>query len=516
MYRPSKLDCRSGSVAKKLASVLVRYIGILSIVCACGYPFAAPVYAQTSIYGALEGVGPALEPCATEATEANVTVIDPADDWQQLLINAPPGRTFLFHAGVYQAHDKLWLPAGAPDQPITLKPYNCEAVTLYASLRPLSHTLIAGLTIEATDLSDADYVIRIDSEYKGKYWGNITQVLLRNNRIRGGSIDALRISDDATHITITGNHIDGGATGHNIFVTSEKLLQRPDQIVITNNKLTKLLFDTPAEDMLQVRDVGYVEFTYNTCTDGLHMEQCVDIKTTTQPILIAHNFFDGEHLHQKGTGEDGADGCMVIHESDTVADQQVIEYNYFRRCKRAAIRFASGTGTGLISSGRVRYNLFFQTSYQEGEIPVVKAENLEFLNNTVICGRFKLGNGDQTRLPVNTLIQNNIFYKSQIEDNTLLPTAPYTCTHNLLFATLDSGFAVSGCTATLDQDPQFAAALLADFRLQATSPAVHAGEAQADLGALSLLQPVTSVDLPYRLYVPAVQQSQAPELNCAS
>lgn len=514
MYRPLRLNGRPDAVAKTGVNILVRYIGLLSLSVIFSYWVASPVYAQMPTYGAVDGVGPALEPCVSEATAANVTVVDPTDDWLQMLISAQPGSTFLFHAGVYRAQDKIWLPAGTADQPITLKPYNCEAVTLSASLRPLSHTLIAGLTIDARESSDADYVIRIDSEYKGNYWGTITQVLIRNNLIRGGSIDALRISDDATHITITGNHIDGGGTGHNIFVTSEKLLQRPDHIVITNNKLTKLLFDTPAEDMLQVRDVGYVEFTYNTCTDGLHMEQCVDIKTTTQPLLIAHNFFDGERLHQMGAGEDGADGCMVIHESDTVADQQVIEYNYFRRCKRAAIRFASGTGAGLISSGRVRYNLFFQTSYHEGELPVVQAQNLEFLNNTMICGRFKLGNGDQTRLPVNTVIKNNIFYKSQIEDNTILPTAPYSCTHNLLFATLDSGFTVSGCTNTVSQDPQFAAVIFADFRLLATSPAVHAGEAQVDLGALASVQAESPVDLPYQLYLPAVQQSQAVEINC--
>lgn len=498
----------------KLSRVSSVAIGLLSLMLTMGYQWA-PAHAQSPLYGAAEGVGPSVESCVTEATAANVTVIHPTDDWQQMLISAQPGATLLFRAGIYQGRDKIWLPAGAPEQPLTLKPYNCEAVTLYTSLRPLSYTVIAGLTLEAKELSDVDYVIRIDSEYKGKYWGNITQVLIRNNLIRGGSIDAVRISDDATHITITGNHIDGGATGHNIFVTSEKLLQRPDQIVITNNKLTKLLFDTPAEDMLQVRDVGYVEFTYNTCTDGRHMEQCVDVKTTTQPLLIAHNFFDGAHLHQLGSGEDGANGCMVIHESDIVADQHVIEYNYFRYCQGAAIRFASGTGAGLISSGRVRYNLFFQTSYHEGELPIVKAQNLEFSNNTMICGRFKLGNSDRTRVPVNTLIKHNIFYKSKIEDNTVLPAAPYTCTHNLLFATLDSGFTVSGCTDTVDKDPQFAAAALADFRLLATSPAIHAGEAQADLGALSLVQPLPPDNLPYQLYLPAVQQSQAVELQCA-
>lgn len=500
-------------VQHKPTSVLWLSLTICALCLANGYVGAMPVHAQSPLYGAVDGVGPGLEPCVTEADATNVTVIRPMDDWQQILTTAQPGATLLFRAGSYQSQDKLWLPTGTLGNFITLKPYNCEAVTLYTSLRPLSYTLIAGLTIEAHGVSDGDYVIRIDSEYKGKYWGNITQVQIRNNLIRGGSMDALRISDDATHITITGNHIDGGATGHNIFVTSEKLLQKPDQILISNNKLTKLYFATPAEDMLQVRDVGYVEFTYNTCTDGLTMEQCIDIKTTTQPLLIAHNFFDGEHLHQLGAGEDGADGCMVIHEGDTVADQHVIEYNYFRRCKGAAIRFASGTTAGLTSSGLLRYNLFFQTSYSEGEIPVVRAQNLEFTNNTMICGRFKLGNGDHTSLPVNTVIKNNIFYKSEIEDNTRLPAASYTCTHNLLFAIL-GGFTTSGCTDTIDKDPQFADIVLPDFHLRPTSPALRSGDAQNDIGAFAVMQTVAPSDLPHHFYLPTVQQNRAPEIDC--
>lgn len=478
-----------------------------------------PMRAQAQdVYGAATAIGPSAEPCMTESVGGNITVVNPSDNWQQLLTEAKPGATFLFHGGTYQSQDKLWLPPGAPDQFITLKPYNCEPVTLYTSLRPLSYTKISGLTLEAKGVNDSNYVIRIDSEYKGKYWGNITQVLIQNNMIRGGKTDAIRISDDSTHITITGNHVDGGGTGHNIFVTSEKLLQRPDQILITNNRLTKQLFDTAAEDMFQVRDVGYIEFTYNTCTDGLNMEQCVDIKTTTQPILIAHNFFDGEHLHQQGAGEDGADGCMVIHEGDSVADQHIIEHNYFKRCRGSAIRFASGSQDGLTSSGLVRYNLFFQAGYQEGEIPIVRAQQIHFLNNTMICGRFKLGNGNQSWLPNNLFIKNNIFYKTEIEDNTTLPAAPYACSYNLLYATRDSGFAVSGCTNTIQSDPQFAAVLAADFRLLPTSPARQAGENQATLGALDIFQPTSqpapSPDLSPRIYLPLI--SSAPlEVTCA-
>lgn len=504
MVRP----CATGVLTNFLLSLLGLLIFSPSSV------LAAPI--QDARYGADAVLGPVLEPCVTEATVPNTIIIDVDDAWEDIISNAPLGATLLFRAGTYQGHNKLWLPTGAPTQPITLKPYNCEAVTLYTSLRPLAYTVIAGLTIEAQGISDSDYVIRIDSEYKGEYWGNITQVTLRNNIIRGGTTDAIRISDDSTHITITGNHIDGGATGHNVFVTSEKLIQRPDQILITNNKLTKHLFTTPAEDMFQVRDVGYVAFTYNTCTDGMNMEQCIDIKTTTTPLLIANNFFDGEQLHQLGTGEDGADGCMVVHENDEVADQHIIEYNYFKQCKGAAIRFAAGSDANEISSSMVRYNLFLQTSYSNGMLALFKAQNISFLNNTMLCGRFKLGNSEQTSLPSNTTIKNNIFYKTKIEDKTTLPTYPYTCSHNLLFATLGNGFATSGCTNTSEADPQFIGARIHNFYLLPTSPALHTGEGGVDIGAFSLLQ--SSANLPFQLYLPMIVQSPpvSSELVCNS
>ncbi|MBX3011973.1 MAG: hypothetical protein KF832_10730 [Caldilineaceae bacterium] len=468
----------------------------------------------TPRYGAAASLGPILEPCATPAAVANSVVVGPTDDWEQTLTNATPGTTILLRGGTYQARDKLWLPAGAPDQFITIQPYDCESVTLYGTLRPLSYTIIAGLTIEAAGTADTDYVIRVDSEYRGRYWGPITQVILRHNRIRGGQNDAIRLSDDVSYVTITGNEIDGGATGHNIFVTAEKKQQRPDQILITNNKLTKLWFTTPAEDMFQVRDVGYVAFTYNTCAHGLNMEQCVDIKTTTVPLLIAHNLFDGTTLHQLGAGEDRSDGCMVIHENDQVADQHIIEYNYFQQCQGTSIRFASGNGEGLISSGLVRYNLFFQTSASDGDMPIVQAQNLHFFNNTMICGRFKLGNAEQTKLPNDTLIKNNIFYKTNIEDNTRLESS-YTCAYNLLFHTTGDGFAVNGCANTLTVDPQFAAAAQADFRLLPISPARYAGEGNSTLGALAVLPQPAVVDYTAHIYLPLVQQTQAATLDCA-
>jgi len=477
-------------------------------------PMTAWADATPIRYGAANILGPAIEPCATTDTIPGALLLEPTDEWEETLTNAQPGATILLHGGTYQAREKIWLPAGTVDQLITIKPYNCEEVTLFASLRPLSYTTIAGLTIDARTMADSNYVMRIDSEYKGNYWGNITQVVIRNNLLRGGQIDAVRISDDSTNITITGNLIDGGATGHNIFVTAEKRLHWPDQIFITNNRLTKTLFDSAAEDMFQVRDVGYVAFTFNTCSDGNAMEQCIDIKTTTTPLLIANNFFDGERLHLRNTGEDGSNGCMVIHESDEFADQHLIENNYFKQCKGAAIRFAAGDEGNEISSGLVRYNLFYQTTYSEGAITIARANDLVFTHNTMICSRLKLGNSEQTKVPRNLVLKNNIFYKTKIEDHTSLPTYPYTCAHNLLFATLGSGFSVSGCANGQVADPQFAAATAANFHLLPTSPALHTGENGVDIGAFPGMPAAT--DLRFSLYLPIIRQnnSSTAEIMC--
>ena len=510
----------SGNSVTSVAIRIMFALGLLWRATWVAGAWAAPDPNQAEIisgvrYGATAQLGPGLEACATSATNPAAIVVGPTDDWEAVLTHAQPGAMILLRGGNYQASAKLWLPAGAPGQLITIKPYNCEEVTLFASLRPLAYTVIAGLTIEARTLADSHYVIRIDSEYKGAYWGNITQVTLRNNNLYGGLTDAIRISEHTTAITITGNQIDGGGTGHNIFVTAEKRLHWPDQILITNNRLSKRLLDTAAEDMFQVRDVGYVEFTYNTCTDGNHMEQCVDIKTTTTPLLIAHNFFEGDQLHRRSAGEDGSNGCMVIHETDGVAEQHLIEHNFFKHCQGAAIRFAASSAGDEISSGIVRHNLFYQRSHSVGALTVAKANQLHFANNTVICGHLRLGNSAQTNLPTNLVLKNNIFYKTKIEDNTLLPAHSYTCAYNLLFATVGNGFTTSGCTNNLEADPQFAAAASYNFQLLAQSPALHTGEAGAHIGAFSMLPPATA--LAFASYLPIIQTSPplSAEIDCA-
>ena len=353
------------------------------------------------------------EPCDTLQSIPHATVLEPGDPWEEMMTTqAVPGDVFLLRAGIYQAVDKLWLSAGTAGAPILIKPFNCEDVRLQTSIRPNSYTTIADLTIEAVGIEDIKWTIRFD----GKNSGAITDVVVRNSTILGGEIDAIRMSGDVRNITIQGNHIDGGQSGHNIFVTAETTVTPPNQILITQNHLTKHHFESAAEDMFQVRDVGLVQFTYNSCSGGYNMEQCVDIKNAKEPLLIAHNFFDGNTLHQTGGGEDGSGGCMVIHEDDGQPEQHIIESNYFYHCKGTVIRFAPGHQAEE-SSAIVRYNLLIQEDNRNSVIPIEAATNVVFSHNTIIGGLLR----GHLKIPV--------WYNRQREKRLEIPNRRNTLSH---------------------------------------------------------------------------------------
>jgi hypothetical protein len=446
---------------------------------------------QTPVhYGVSVPIGPAQEPCEDEQSTPNAVVLSNQDDWEEAIEDAAPGTTLLLRGGDYRASDSIRIAAGAPGQPITLKPYRCEAVSLFASLRPRSHNIIAGLHLETKGIAKGDWVIRVD----GKNLGHIEDVTIRYNTILGGVIDAIRILDDTRRITIYGNTIDGGSNGHNIFVTAENQVLLPDEIEISQNRLSKRYYDSPAEDMFQVRDVAKVSFTHNTCTDGLNMEECVDIKTTTEPIVIQYNLFVGDRLQQIGQGEDGASGCLVIHESDGVADNHLIEYNYFRNCRGSSLRLATGQ-LGHTSRATIRWNLITHPT-QEDKISIWQAQDVEFNHNTVINGQLRLGDSGKMRQPINTVIKNNIFYRTQIEDRTAPPTSTYSCSHNLLFETTGSGFVNSPCSGTVVADPLFVMPSAENYQLRPETPANSRGEDGLPLGAFGIGTPPSLTYLP--------------------
>jgi hypothetical protein len=431
------------------------------------------------IYGVSKPIGITAEPCETEITTPGALIVSPAEDWQARLQQASPGDTFLLRAGVYQATALLKLPAGEAGRPITLKPYNCEAAMIYASLRLRSHTQIAGLHLETQGLLDDRWVIRIDGQESGRIEG----VALRHNTILGGTIDAIRVLDNVHRVVITGNEINGGGNGHVIFVTAEERLLLPDQIEVSQNRLAKSYYATPGEDMFQVRDVGQVVFVHNTCTDGINMEECVDIKSTVTPVTISYNLFDGDHLHQQGTGEDGAGGCMVIHETDGQPENHWIEHNLFKNCRGTTVRFATGAAES-ISRATVRWNLFVQTGGSETAVtPIWQAQGVVWQHNTHINGHLKLGDELRQKLPRDTVIQNNLFYRTRIDDRTQPPEFSYLCSHNLLYEGSGTGFAQSSCPDLLTSEPLFVDLAGGDFHLQESTPARNASAEGLTLGA---------------------------------
>jgi len=430
---------------------------------------------SNATYGA-GAVGEAQEACATEGT-----ILATTDDWETQIADAAPGTTLLLRAGVYQTTDKLKLPSGTAEQWITLKPYNCEAVTLYTSIRPGSYNIIAGLRIEALGIADITWTIRVD----GKNGDPIRQVIIRNNTILGGEKDALKVSADVANLTITGNHIDGGKISHVLNVQADETTTLPDQIFITNNLLTKSHFKVPSEDMIQITEARHVEFSHNTCANGYMMEQCVDIKETQEAVIVKNNLFDGSTLHQGGDGVDGSLGCMVIHEHDGHAETHVIEQNMFRNCQDTIIRFASEGGIA-ISSGTLRYNVFISPTATDADgLLIWRAVDVRFENNTMIRGTLKLGkNGEADKIPQNTVLKNNLFYQSRIDDRTQPPATTHQCTYNLFFQT-SGNLDHARCQNSLrDVDPLLTNITAEDLRPASTSPACSAGEGGGVEGAL--------------------------------
>ncbi len=461
----------------------------LQIATAPTVPRALPAHgtippAAPPMHGAPTVVGEEREVCDDETTTAHATILDPAQDWEHRLVNAAqPGDIFLLRAGVYQARAKLRLPAGTAEAPILIKPYACATVTLRGSLRPNSHNTIAGLRIEATGIDDTKWAIRVD----GKNNGPRTAITIRNNTIVGGSVDAVRLDGAVRHVLIQGNHIDGGAAGHDLFVTAAtragtQTPLRPSAITITQNLLTKEHYSAPSEDMFQARAVGTLRFTHNSCANGHNMEQCIDIKSATVPLVIAHNLLAGNTLHRAGRGEDGSGGCMVIHERDGVAEQHLIEHNYFYHCRGTVVRFATDRDP-TESSALFQYNLLIQQKNHPQVIAIARATDLQFRHNTVLYGVLKLGHSSQAHYPHALTIEQNIFFQTRVENHPPATGAAYSCAYNLFYQ--PTGTWLKQCRATISQNPRFVSAALNNFHLQTGSPALTGGANGTTIGALS-------------------------------
>ncbi|MEM7129377.1 MAG: hypothetical protein AAF702_23800 [Chloroflexota bacterium] len=440
----------------------------------------------TQQVGSPSVIAQSLERCDTVETIPEATVLSTNDDWQSVIESGQPGDTFLLRNGIYTLETFLRIPAGTSELAVTVKPYACEDVEIMGGLWLNAHNVIAGLHVEVSNEYDLRWVINV----AGTEAAPVTNLIVRNNTILGGHGDAVRLWNNASTVLVSSNHIDGGQDGHDLLILGNTTTDLyPAEISIANNRLTQSYFQTPTEDMLQIRNAGSVFVIHNTCTDGLRMEECLDIKSTLAPVVVRQNLFDGEELHQEGSGEDNSTGCVVIHETDGVAERHLFSFNHFKNCEGSSIRMAMVDGQ--VASGNFYNNLIEQShaDVEDSLLAFWNTEKLSFINNTVIGGLLKLGNSSQNKLPTGLTIANNIFYETQIVDNTFAPEYSYVCSHNLTYETTGIGLNSDICLETINVNPHFVSPIGKEFTLRESSPAQEAGICQLDLGASALSRP---------------------------
>jgi hypothetical protein len=335
------------------------------------------------------------EPCVTNGTR-----VTPQDHYSDIS-RAQPGTTILLSAGTYE---HLSVPAGGVGKPLTIKPFDCERVLIRGSLEVSSYNVIAGVEVEAPDNR---WVMRIGSNSSRP----VTDVTIRNSTIRGGVIDAIRIVDNASRITLTGNDLDGGRDNHVVKVASDEGVYHPHDITLSNNNLHKNYFrGSSTEDLFQAEGHGTVMLTgnifgYNPGEDG------VDIKTGTGGVTVVSNYFAGPQINAE---------CVLV-QGDGGAN--LIEGNYFNRSCTLSVGAHLDSSTAI-----VRHNFLV-----DSELRLRRSFGAQVVDNTVVSGTFTLGleADDQPR---DVVIKNNLFLRTRVHDRTAAGSA-YRCLQNIMSAT---------------------------------------------------------------------------------
>jgi pectate lyase len=353
------------------------------------------------------------EPCGTGGTQA--TPLDAAT----VIAAARPGTTVLLRAGTYRG---FAVPAGRPGSPVTVKPFDCAKVLVKGGIQVSSWTVLAGLEVEAPRV---DWVLKIGSGSATP----VTDVTVRNSRVRGGTIEAIRIFDSARRITLSGNDLDGGRDNHVVKVSSEEGIYHPADVVLAGNYLHKNHYGTAAtEDLFQAEGHHTVTLTRNTFGDNPG-EDGIDIKTGTGGVTVTDNYFDGSRIN----GE-----CALIQGE---GGNNLIEGNYFDRDCSLSV------GANLASSTAV----VRQNYLVDSELRLRKSFGTRVLDNTLVGGLFILGLAADDDQPRGAVIQGNIFSRTETLDRATAAGFSYECTRNTLFTTSGDSLRCSGTNHT---DPQ--------------------------------------------------------------
>jgi hypothetical protein len=443
--------------------------------------------AQAAVAGNTQTYGPANEVCQT-----NGTVLEPTDSWERIIEHSPPGATYLLRGGTYSINTTLIMPAGLPGRSITVKPYDCEAVTMKSThsgspgnaIMPRSHNVFAGLRIVADHTPS---LVRID----GKNLGFIEDVVFRNNILTGGQSSVFNINTDAHYITIVGNVIDGVAKdGSVIRIGRGTGSVTPSHINIDRNRISKAYFGNvgAGDDVIEVTAADHLVISNNLFTEAYNIENVIDLKLqhSSVPVVIDGNHFEANHLGTFG-GDDSNSICLIIGDPATVAKRlrHLIRNNTFVNCRGGAIAIGGGNRKG---SAWVENNIFYHdtNTLADAQGGYFNADDTLLINNTFYRGGFKIGwsRASCNSLPQGLIIKNNIFYETRIQDQTdRCPSIDYQLVYNL-WNNLPSKFERGVQKYNKTGDPLFISPSKLDFRLKNGSPAQASGAGEVDMGVL--------------------------------
>ena len=337
-----------------------------------------------------------------EAPETVGVVVGPGE-YPGAINDAAGGSTILLRGGIYS--EGFTIPAGSSSNPTVVKPFNCETVQINDAITMNSYTTVAGLTINAPS---SNWTVRVHRD-SGTAMTNVT---IRNNKIRGGTVEAIRISRNVRNVTVTGNDLDGGKNNHVLKVHWENSSWRPTNITISNNLFHKNETGS-GEDLIQLEGHHSVLIERNTFRN-VPVEDGIDVKSAGAGggVTIRRNYFNGSTIR----GE-----CLLVQ--GDYANNLVTD-NYFDNGCTASL--GAHPEAQLSPWWRFTGNIL-----DGGELRLRRSFNAEILNNTMQGGTLKLGltGGDHPR---NATISGNVFTNVDLVDRATPAGDTYTCTNNTL------------------------------------------------------------------------------------
>ena len=330
-------------------------------------------------YGA-SSVGPQEESATTDGV-----VIDESR-YPRGIEEASPGQTLLIRGGSYSGG--FTIPEG-----VTVKPYNGEEVRIRGVIDMESNTVLAGLYVTAP--SGAQWAIRLKATDRPK-----SDILIRNNRILGGTVETIRVSQNVHRVVIASNYFPSGNGNHIIKFHTEESSWHPSGSIVGN------IIGSPAKgDGIQIESGGVIAIEGNTFTGA--PENNIDVKAGT--ISIRRNLF-----------VDSTSAAVLVHQQG----HAVIENN----------RFSSGRGIALGSknygnpSWELRNNLI-----EGGEIRLRRSfEPVIVADNTIIGGLIKVGMSGEDDYPRDARITGNYIESTSLSDRTTSKGGSWQCSGNTL------------------------------------------------------------------------------------